>query len=159
MQLAYISRLHSHLHISVLKMDAACSSEVLVSISRTTQCHSWNGCISLVPLFTSRAVCLCICISWQHRYSVQPWAWKLYVGSEVLTAVIMKSYIFWDITWCGLLKVNEHWRNMSPEATLLSCLAYSSTLKMEAICSSETSVDFQWTVWRRPKSDFHIFLK
>jgi hypothetical protein len=27
-------------------------------------------------------------------------------------------------------------------ALLISCLVYSSTLKMEAICSSETSVDF-----------------
>jgi hypothetical protein len=30
--------------------------------------------------------------------------------------------------------------------TIGSCLAYS-TLKMEAICSSETSVDCQWTAW------------
>jgi hypothetical protein len=28
---------------------------------------------------------------------------------------------------------------------LVSCLAYSSALKMEEICSSEMSVDFQWT--------------
>jgi hypothetical protein len=28
---------------------------------------------------------------------------------------------------------------------LVSCLAYSSTLKMEATCSSETLADFQWT--------------
>jgi hypothetical protein len=28
---------------------------------------------------------------------------------------------------------------------LLSSLAYSLTLKMEAVCLSETSVDFQWT--------------
>jgi hypothetical protein len=28
---------------------------------------------------------------------------------------------------------------------LVSCLAYSLILKMEATCSSETSVDFQWT--------------
>jgi hypothetical protein len=35
-----------------------------------------------------------------------------------------------------------------PACTLVSCLAYSSTLKMEAICSSETSVDFQRTTWR-----------
>jgi hypothetical protein len=28
---------------------------------------------------------------------------------------------------------------------LVSCLAYSSTLKMEAKCSSETSVEFQRT--------------
>jgi hypothetical protein len=32
--------------------------------------------------------------------------------------------------------------------TLLSCLAYSSTLQMEAVCSSETSVDFQRTTRR-----------
>jgi hypothetical protein len=31
--------------------------------------------------------------------------------------------------------------------TLVSCLAYSYTLKMEAICFSETSVDSQWTTW------------
>jgi hypothetical protein len=29
--------------------------------------------------------------------------------------------------------------------TLVSCLIYSSTLMMEGKCSSETSVDFQWT--------------
>jgi hypothetical protein len=32
--------------------------------------------------------------------------------------------------------------------TLVFCLAYSSTLKMEATCSSETSVDFQRTTRR-----------
>jgi hypothetical protein len=31
---------------------------------------------------------------------------------------------------------------------LVSCLAYSSTLKTEATFSSETSADFQWTSWR-----------
>jgi hypothetical protein len=31
--------------------------------------------------------------------------------------------------------------------------AYSSTLKMEAICSSETSVDFQRTTWRYISED------
>jgi hypothetical protein len=30
-----------------------------------------------------------------------------YVGFEVLTAVVMKSSIFWDITPCSLLKVNR----------------------------------------------------
>jgi hypothetical protein len=30
---------------------------------------------------------------------------------------------------------------------LVSCLAYSSTLNMEATCSSETPVDFQRTKW------------
>jgi hypothetical protein len=27
-------------------------------------------------------------------------------GFEVLTSVVMKSFIFWDITLCGLLEVN-----------------------------------------------------
>jgi hypothetical protein len=29
--------------------------------------------------------------------------------------------------------------------TLVSCMSYSSTVKVEATCSFETSVDFQWT--------------
>jgi uncharacterized membrane protein len=32
-------------------------------------------------------------------------------------------------------------------ASLVSYLAHPSTLKIEATCSSETSVDFQWTAW------------
>jgi hypothetical protein len=62
-------------------------------------------------------------------------------GSEVLTAVAMKSTIFWDITPSSPLKVNR-----SLLATFFhagSFSAYSSTLKMEAICSSRTSVNFQ----------------
>jgi hypothetical protein len=40
-------------------------------------------------------------------------------------------------------------RNILPPAlTLLSCSAYFSTLKMEAICSSVTLVDFQWATQR-----------
>jgi hypothetical protein len=31
---------------------------------------------------------------------------------------------------------------------LVSCLTYYSTMKMEDKCSSETSVDFQWTTRR-----------
>jgi hypothetical protein len=36
---------------------------------------------------------------------------------------------------------------LPPAFTLVSCLAYSSTLKMEATCSSGISVGFQWTTW------------
>jgi hypothetical protein len=32
------------------------------------------------------------------------------------------------------------------QAELVSCSSFSSTLKMEATCSFETSVDFQWTM-------------
>jgi hypothetical protein len=33
---------------------------------------------------------------------------SLYAGFEVLTAVVMKSTIFWDIMPCSLLKANRH---------------------------------------------------
>jgi hypothetical protein len=37
---------------------------------------------------------------------------------------------------------------LPPDFTLVSCLAYLSTLKAEPIYSSETSVYFQWTTRR-----------
>jgi hypothetical protein len=50
---------------------------------------------------------------------------------------------FLDINWGGV------WLLCLPPAfTLVPCLAYSSNLKMVAICSSETLVDFQQTTWR-----------
>jgi hypothetical protein len=61
--------------------------------------------------------------------------------------VVMESTIFWDITPCTPLKVNRRFGGtyrLPPAFTLVSCSAYS-TLKMEAICSSETSVDLQRT--------------
>jgi hypothetical protein len=36
---------------------------------------------------------------------------------------------------------------------IVSCLAYYLILKMEAICSSETPVDFQWTARRYKRED------
>jgi hypothetical protein len=61
---------------------------------------------------------------------------------EFFTAVVMKSSIFWDIKPCRTLKVNRCFGG--------SCrtMAYSSTTKMEAISSPETSVHFQWTTRR-----------
>jgi hypothetical protein len=46
-------------------------------------------------------------------------------------------FIFWGMTKLALLATCF---------MLVSCLAYSLTLKMEATCSSETSVDFKWTI-------------
>jgi hypothetical protein len=71
------------------------------------------------------------------------------VEFEALTAVVMKSTNFGDITACGPLKVNRRFGItylllcLPPAFTLVSCTAYSSTLKIEAICSSETSVHVQ----------------
>jgi hypothetical protein len=43
---------------------------------------------------------------------------------------------------------NSYWLNFPPAFTLLSCSTYFSTLKMEATCSSRTSIDFQRTTRR-----------
>jgi hypothetical protein len=68
------------------------------------------------------------------------------LGFEVLTTVIVKSSIFWNITPCSPLKVNRRFGETSsrvpPAFTQVSCLVYSP-LKM--VCFSETSVDFQRT--------------
>jgi hypothetical protein len=40
------------------------------------------------------------------------------------------------------------WFCLPPVYTMASCLAYSSTLKILATFSSETSVKFQLTTWR-----------
>jgi hypothetical protein len=53
----------------------------------------------------------------------------------------MKSSTFWDITPCSPLKVNQRFGGTYRSA-------YSSTLKMEAICSSETFAEFQWSTRR-----------
>jgi hypothetical protein len=74
----------------------------------------------------------------------------------------MKSSIFWDITTCGSLKVNRRFgracrlhlqgrrisraRNQG-ESRWHAGFLLGLTLKMEATCSSETSVNFQWTIW------------
>jgi hypothetical protein len=57
-----------------------------------------------------------------------------YVQSEVLTVVIMKASVLWTL--------------LATRFMLLSSLAYSSSLKLEATCFPETSICFQRTTWR-----------
>jgi hypothetical protein len=52
---------------------------------------------------------------------------ELLVESEVLTAATLRLSVLWEVMPC------------SP--VLVSFLVYSSTLKIEAICSTETSSD------------------
>jgi hypothetical protein len=66
-----------------------------------------------------------------------------HVGFEVLIGVVIKNSIFWDLIPYGLLKINQQ-AVLADCITLVSCLAYSSTMKIEATCPSETLVDFQW---------------
>jgi hypothetical protein len=62
-----------------------------------------------------------------------------------------KSIIFWDITPCSQLKVNRRFGGTSELAACFHAgflIGLLLTLKMEATCSSETSVDFQRTIRR-----------
>jgi hypothetical protein len=89
---------------------------------------------------------------------------QTFLGVEVLTAVVLKSTVVWDVTQCSLLKINSGFEgtyrlhlqgrrisgarnrreNRCPLlATYFHARAYSSTLKMEAIYTPETSIDFQ----------------
>jgi hypothetical protein len=68
------------------------------------------------------------------------------IEHEVIIAIVMESSIFWGLC-------------LPPDFTLISCLAYSSTLKTEATCSSETSVEFQLLhCITLQKTDFFIFI-
>jgi hypothetical protein len=49
-----------------------------------------------------------------------------------------------DCTW-SVSSVHAHLLGQQFDSVLVSCLSYSSTPKIEATCSSETSVDFQRT--------------
>jgi hypothetical protein len=60
------------------------------------------------------------------------------VRSEVFAAVTMKNAVFWDVAQCRSC-VNRRFGG-TPPAHAGSSLAHFSTLKMEAISSSETSV-------------------
>jgi hypothetical protein len=100
-------------------------------------------------------------ITFLNEPQMRPYTYNSYlVGFEVLTAVIM----FWDITPCSPLKFNRRFggtyrlhlqgrwirrvRNQRESSWLVSCPAYTSTLKTEAMWSTETSVDFQRTTRR-----------
>jgi hypothetical protein len=63
---------------------------------------------------------------------------------EVLTAVVMKSNIFWDITPCSPLKVNRRFGG-----TYRLHLQGRRKAEQETSVKAEaTSVDFQWTTRR-----------
>jgi hypothetical protein len=78
-------------------------------------------------------------------------------GFEDLTALVMNSSIFWDITPCSPLKVNRLFggiyhlnlqsRRMNQVRNERESRWQYAILKMEATNSSETSVDFQRTTW------------
>jgi hypothetical protein len=68
----------------------------------------------------------------------------LNVGSEVLALVVMNNAIFGYNAMQAVESQLMFQRNNC--FMLVSCLAYSLTLKMEVICSSKTLVNFQGTI-------------
>jgi hypothetical protein len=72
----------------------------------------------------------------------------LLVGSYGLIAVVMESSIFWDIIPCNRLHLQgriSRARYQRESRFQAGIFLGFLTLKMEAVCSSETSVDFQRT--------------
>lgn len=63
----------------------------------------------------------------------------------------MNSTISWYMTSCSPGKVYQRFGETSSQ--LVACLAYSSDLKMEAVRSFETPVNFHQTTWRYISED------
>jgi hypothetical protein len=71
------------------------------------------------------------------------------VGPQLLTAVIIRSSVFWDVARSWPMKANRRCGGTSRSACCLLHAAFWLTLlfkpEMEATCSAETSVDFYRT--------------
>jgi hypothetical protein len=113
-------------------LEEPTTSKTLIPTYQTTRCHIMEDCNHKGELV------LC------------------FVGFEVLTTVVMKSSIFWDITLCSLLKINRYFggiyclhlqgQRKGKQATSMKgdgrlCLAlyptrqFSSTLLVTLSCS------------------------
>jgi hypothetical protein len=88
--------------------------------------------------------------------------------SELMTASLykpyltMKSIIFWDMMPCSPLSFNRRFGGTYRKQLAIFLLAgfaetISSTLKMEAICFSETSVETQRTTRRHVPEDDTLY--
>jgi hypothetical protein len=85
---------------------------------------------------------------------------------EVLTAVAMKSSVSWDITPCSPVKMSQRFggtcylnlqgRRISHARNQRKAGSRSQLHKIKALCSIETSVDFQRTTGRYIPEDINI---
>jgi hypothetical protein len=75
---------------------------------------------------------------------------KFTVNSQARRPLKSTTGIFWDVKPCSLVEV--YWRFFA-EHILAACLVYSSTLKMEAVLSSEISVNFYHVIRRHIPED------
>jgi hypothetical protein len=114
-----------------------CACWILVRVCSTDFLASFT-CDTCVTFRTTDLLCIII----YNSYSPSA-GWKYKLKSTWLQES-------WNITLCSPVKVIR----ALPCTVLLfawfmlvSCLVYSSTLKMEATCSSVTSVDFRRITW------------
>jgi hypothetical protein len=61
------------------------------------------------------------------------------VRFQVLTMVSMKFRVFWDVAPCTHIEVDRRFRGTASH--------HQGTLMMQAVCTSETSVNFNVTTW------------
>jgi hypothetical protein len=90
-------------------------------------------------------------VSQWHDFHVSPWRRDSFVGFEVLTPVVMKISIFWEITPCSPPKVKRRFRGT--QETSVKQVANKAwlilwTLRWRGHFPPETSVDLQRTIWR-----------
>jgi hypothetical protein len=84
---------------------------------------------------------LCICF-------LEPLNSMYFVRFQVLKAVSMMFTVFWDVVLCSLVKIDWCIRGAScPPIT---------TLKMEAVSTSEEPINFYKTTWRNNPEDNHL---
>jgi hypothetical protein len=78
------------------------------------------------------------------------------MGSEILTAINVKSSLFCDIMQCSPLKAINV---LAAYFKLDFLLAYFSILKLEAICSTKTSSECQRTTRRYISEDKILYVR
>jgi hypothetical protein len=69
--------------------------------------------------------------------------YNMFAGFEVLTELVMNSFIFWDITPCGPLKVNRRFGGIALLA--ICCKLFNSNMQMKATYFFDKLTDFPWT--------------
>jgi hypothetical protein len=94
-------------------------------------------------LGTDRGKLIFTQLSWMYAYT----------RFEVLTLVKVYSVVFWVVTPCSLIRDT----NFGEEHTAFKFRAASKTLKMEAVCSSETLVSSCQTIRCHNPEDNNIW--
>jgi hypothetical protein len=87
----------------------------------------------------------------KHQVEFLPKVYKLlpdHAGFEVLSAVVMKSSIFWEVTPCSLLKINCRHSVISQKIWWAMCCVYASVSVWEK-CKMK--------IYINPVNYFHMF--